>query len=113
MRKKGSLYSLIDIAMMVTGKGYKYAAQQIDRVKERYHEVSAKCRNLKFPSRGQRETPAGDLYTVNMLLPGRHAAQVRRPVNTHQARDLDLSKDHLGPEMDPKRVLVDFSQNSC
>ena len=36
--------------------------------------------NLKFPGRGQRETPVGDIYAVVeliMLLPGRRAGLVR------------------------------------
>ena len=59
MRKKGNFYSLIDIAMMVTQvKTSAEAAQQIRRVCESYEE-DAKCVNLKFPGRGQRDTPVG------------------------------------------------------
>ena len=97
MRKKGTLYSLVDIAMMVTGND-KYAAQQIDRIKERYHEVSAKCRNLKFPGRGQRETPVGDIYTVVefiMLLPRKHAGLIR----TH------MCAPHILATYPPARIL--------
>ena len=43
-------------------------------------EVSNKVRHLKFPGRGQRETPVGDIYAVVeliMVLPGRRAGLVR------------------------------------
>ena len=33
MRRKGSLYSLIDIAMMVTGKPRDYAGHPVDEVR--------------------------------------------------------------------------------
>jgi hypothetical protein len=80
MRKKDTLYSLIDIAMMVTGMPVTNAAEQIRRVRERFNEVDAKCVNLKFPGRGQRDTPVGDIYTVVeliMLLPGKRAGMIR------------------------------------
>ena len=81
MRRKGSLYSLIDIAMMVTALDSNAAKHQVTSVTKNYPEVGKAITHLKFPGRGQRETPVGDIYTVVefiMLLPGRHAAQVRR-----------------------------------
>ena len=80
MRKLDALFSLIDIAMMVTGKDQKIAAQHINRICEQFVDVSSKRRYIKFPGRGQRETPVGDLYLVAefvMLLPGKRAALVR------------------------------------
>ena len=49
-------------------------------MRERYLEVNEKIINLKFPGRGQRPTPAGDIYAaveLIMLLPGRRAGLVR------------------------------------
>ena len=80
IRRRDALFSLIDIAMMVTGNDRDYAGQQIRFVQNKYHEVRDKLSNLKFPGRGQRETPVGDIYVVAefvMLLPGKRAALVR------------------------------------
>ena len=46
-----------------------------------YPEVGTNCSHLKFPGRGQRDTPVVDvrgIVEIVMLLPGRHAARVRR-----------------------------------
>jgi hypothetical protein len=80
MRKKGSLYSLIDITMIVTHNDARYAAKEITILGQRYPEVWNKIQHLKFPGRGQRETPVGDIYTVVefiMLLPGKRAGLIR------------------------------------
>ena len=53
----------------------------LDCVKERYPEVYPNWRNFRFPGRGQRETPIADvrgIVEIVMLLPGRHAARIRR-----------------------------------
>ena len=70
-----------DIAVTVTHNDVRYAAEEIGILCRRFPEVWNKIQHLKFPGRGQRETPAGDIHTVVefiLLLPGRHAAQVRR-----------------------------------
>lgn len=80
MRRRDALFSLVDITRMVTGNDPKYSSEQIVIVRAKYPEVSNKIRYLKFPGRGQRETPVGDLYLVAefvMLLPGKRAALVR------------------------------------
>ena len=78
IRKKGGLYSLIDIAMMVAALDSNAAKHQVTSVTKNYPEVGKAITHLKFPGRGQRETPVGNIYTVVeliMLLPGRHAAK--------------------------------------
>ena len=80
VRMKDQLFSLVDVTMLVTGKDCNYAAQQIRFLRERYLEVNEQIINLKFPGRGQRRTPAGDIYAaveLIMLLPGRRAGLVR------------------------------------
>ena len=57
------------------------AAQDYRRLLNQYPEVGTNCSNLKFPGRGQRDTPVVDvrgIVEIVMLLPGRHAARVRR-----------------------------------
>ena len=80
VRKRGDLFSLVDVTMLVTGNNARYAATEICTVCHRHREVSNKVRHLKFPGRGQRETPVGDIYAVVeliMVLPGRRAGLVR------------------------------------
>ena len=50
-------------------------------VKASCPQFSTNCRNYRFPGRGQKKTPITDLrgaIELTFLLPGRHAAQVRR-----------------------------------
>ena len=73
--------SIIDVATAVTGKTHHDAAQDYRRLLNQYPEVGSNCSNLKFPGRGQRDTPVvdvRDIVEIVMLLPGRHAARVRR-----------------------------------
>ena len=60
VRKNGSLYSLIDITMIVTHNDARYAAKEIGILGQRYPEVWNTIQHLKLPGRGQRETPVGD-----------------------------------------------------
>ena len=80
LRRQGVSFSCVDVATLITGKERNYAGQQIRLVKERYPEVQDRFLSLKFPGRGQRETPVGDIYAIVeliMLLPGRRAGLVR------------------------------------
>lgn len=66
--------------------GIKFTCAQEDpynvwkRLSVEHSEVPAKCRNFKFPGRGQRETPVATLQVfteILVLLPGKVAAKVR------------------------------------
>ena len=84
-RSHGSPHSLIDIAMMVTGKNDKYAAQHIERVKERYREVSAnKCM--------QKEEPVLDAETSRPSCRGQYyrREQSLAPHSSHHPRCNDF-----------------------
>ena len=73
--------SLIDVAVAITGHDSRYSADAVRNVCEKYPEVSEKIRHLKFRGRGQRNTPVIDVkgaIECIFLLPGRHAARVRR-----------------------------------
>ena len=73
--------SAVDVVQAITGKTKNNAGNSLDCVKERYPEVSRNLRNFRFPGRGQRDTPVVDvrgIVEIVMLLPGRHAARVRR-----------------------------------
>ena len=79
-RRRGNLFSLIDIAMLATGKSVDYAAQQIRTIRDKF-QVSDKIGNLEFQGHGQRSTPVGDIYVVVkliMLPPGGRASRVRK-----------------------------------
>ena len=73
--------SAIDVSILVTGKDARKTAQDIGYVKERFPEVARNLGLYKFPGRRQRETPVANIrgaIELVLLLPGRHAARVRR-----------------------------------
>jgi hypothetical protein len=72
--------SVIDVARVITGSDSRDSAQMFRRIIEAHPEVEAKCFHLKFPGRGQRDTPVADLPTIIeiiFLLPGKTAARIR------------------------------------
>jgi hypothetical protein len=78
--------SVIDVAILVTGKDARKTAQDIGYVKERYPEVAQNLGLFKFPGRRQRETPVANIrgaVELVLLLPGHYAARIR-----HQAASL-------------------------
>ena len=73
--------SVIDVATLVTGKDARKAAQDVGFVKTRYPEVAQNLGLFKFSGRAQRNTPVATcrgVVELVMLLPGRHAALVRK-----------------------------------
>ena len=73
--------SVIDVAVVITGKDANHAAQDVGYVKDRHPEVTQILGDFKFPGQGQKKTPVTNLrgaVELTFLLPGRHAAQVRR-----------------------------------
>jgi hypothetical protein len=73
--------SVIDVAILVTGKDARKTAQDVGYVKERYPEVAQNLGLFKFPGRRQRETPVANIrgaVELVLLLPGHHAARIRR-----------------------------------
>ena len=87
--------SVVDVAAVITDKNHDAAAQDFRRMSERYPDVSAKCTDVKFRDsrgrKGQRKSPACDVKTICeiiFLLPGRHAARVRRQAATLLVRFL-------------------------
>ena len=119
--------SVIDVARGVTGKNANDAAEDVRIMVARYPEVKEKLLNLKFPGRGQRDTPVADLPTiieVIFLLPGKMAAQVRSEASKLFVRylggDLSLVQEvqqmahiqkHLGEEA-PEHPLCLFAAAS-
>ena len=68
------------------GHGAGYASQAVRNICENYAEAREEITNFKFSCRGQRKTPVTDVrgaVELAFLLPGRHAARIRR-----QAADL-------------------------
>ena len=58
-----------------------HAAQDVAYVKERHPEVTRILGDFKFRGQGQKKTPVADLRSaveLTFLLPGRHAARIRR-----------------------------------
>lgn len=73
--------SLIDVAVAITGHDANYSSQAVRQVCDQYPEVHEKIMDFKFKGRGQRNTPVIDVkgaIEFIFLLPGRHAARVRR-----------------------------------
>ena len=73
--------SVIDVAVVITGKDANHAAQDVGYVKDRHPEVTQILGDFKFCGQGQKKTPVTDLrgaVELTFLLPGRHAARVRR-----------------------------------
>lgn len=92
--RKGSLYDVIQI---LTGCTSQNTALYWSRVVSAHPEVLTKCKNLKFPGKGQKETPVADtgtLVEIAYLCPGKAAAQFRRQgaelLCRHLAGDLSL-----------------------
>ena len=72
---------MIDVVEAITGQVKSNAGKTLERIKESHPEVYPNWINFRFPGRGQRETPIADvrgIVEIVMLLPGRHAARVRR-----------------------------------
>ena len=73
--------SVIDVAVVITGKDANNAARAVGVVKDRHPEVTQNLSDFKFRGRGQRNTQVIDIQgavELILLLPGRHAARVRR-----------------------------------
>ena len=74
--------SVIDVVQVITGMAKNNAGNYFERMKTAHPEVSTNCRNYRFPGRGQRLTPViadtRGLIELILVLPGRHAAAVRR-----------------------------------
>ena len=73
--------SVIDLATAITMKDANQAAEQVAYVKKRHPEVTEIFGDFKFRGQGQKKTAVADLrgaVELTFLLPGRHAALVRR-----------------------------------
>ena len=73
--------SAVDVVEAITGKTKNNARNSLDCVRERYPEVARNLSYFRFPGRGQRDTHVVDvrgIVEIVMLLPGQHAARVRR-----------------------------------
>ena len=73
--------SVIDLATAITKKDANHAAQDVGYVTDRHPEVTQILGDFKFCGQGQEKTPVTDLrgaVELTFLLPGRHAARVRR-----------------------------------
>ena len=73
--------SVIDLATAITKKDNNHAAHDVGYVKDRHPEVTQNLGDFKFRGQGQKQTPVTNLrgaVELTFLLPGRHAALVRR-----------------------------------
>ena len=78
--------SVIDVVAAMTGhSSSSNAAMTLARLTNEHPDVTANCSDVKFPNsrgrKGQKFTPACDVKAICeivFLLPGRHAARVRR-----------------------------------
>ena len=82
------------VAMVASSATKSPHSQRHRNVCEKYPEVSEKIRHLKFKGRGQRNTPVIDVkgaIEFIFLLPGRHAARVRRQAAELRCRYLSCA----------------------
>ena len=60
--------SVIDVAVLITGKDAKKAAQDVATVKERFPDVTQNLGHVKFPDsrgrKGQKDTPVAYVKTI-------------------------------------------------
>ena len=77
--------SVIDVISAISGHNSSNAALAFARLGHDYPDVTANCSHVKFPDtkgrKGQRDTPVANVRVITeviMLLPGHHAARVRR-----------------------------------
>ena len=68
MRRRDALFSLVDVATLITGNDPKYSSEQIVIVQNKYLEINDDIQHIKFPGRGQRETPACDISTLTRVV---------------------------------------------
>ena len=73
--------SVIDVAVAIGGYDANNAARAVRRICEIYEGLDAQITSFKFPGERQRPTPVTDArgaVELAFLLPGRHAACIRR-----------------------------------
>ena len=95
--------SVIDVVAAITGKDANNAARDIGLIKGLHPEVTQNLGIFKFAGRGQKNTPvasARGIVEIIMLLPGHHAAKVRRQAAQVLVRylggDLAIIDDRAG-----------------
>ena len=87
--------SVVDVVAAITGMTGANAGHYYERLRDSHPEVCTICTNYRFPGRGQRNTPVTDargIVEIIMLLPGRHAARVRRQAAELLVRYLTLRR---------------------
>ena len=77
--------SVIDVTVVITGQDANNAAKVLNRVRERFSDVTPFWSDVKFPDargrKGQTATPVAcvrGIVETLMVLPGIHAANIRR-----------------------------------
>jgi hypothetical protein len=81
-------FSVYDVIVAVKGCSQANAAQEFERIRERYSDCCANCTTVSFrDSRGRvhpnRETPVADVkgvVEIVLLLTGARAAQIRQRI---------------------------------
>ena len=101
--------SVIDFAAAITQKDANQAAEQVAYVKKRHPEVTEIFGDFKFHGQGQKRTDVADLrgaVELTFLLPGRHAARVRRQAAQLLCRylDSDGKQDQNLEKKFPKKI---------
>ena len=89
--------SILDVISLLTGFESNNSSKVLERLKVAHPEVATKCRNLKFPGKGQKNTAVANTATLvelAFLCPGKVASQFRRQgaetLCRHLAGDLSL-----------------------
>ena len=80
-KTKDNRISAIDVAAALTGKNHRAASKDVMNIRDRHPELKDSLHDYKFPGKRQRDTPVCDVRALTelvFLLPGKHAARVRR-----------------------------------
>ena len=56
--------SIIDVAVLITGKAARHAAEAIRNTCQSYPEVADRIGHIKFPGRAQKKTPVADVSGI-------------------------------------------------
>ena len=110
---------MIDLAAAITKEDANHAAQEVGYVKERHPEVTQILGDFKFRGQGHKKTPVTDLrgaVELTFLLPGRHAARVRRQAAELLCRylggDIALVDEICAPRAFQEQLAVRAQEDS-
>ena len=96
-------FSLIDVAMLVSGKASRHAAEDVKKVRQEYSELADFIGQFKFPGAGRHETPIADLRTT-LLVVLRLRSKVAQRLS---AKVIDVFVRYVGGDPELAKEVLD------